>query len=153
MNIANAVQRGSWVHVYNDKNQQLFVQSAGNGPNDGLKGYTSNSPQGFPKESPACPGSITGEPHDGAALQLEILTPTNAQGFSFSFNFFTYEWPDFICSTFNDFFVSLLMPFPANQPDGNISFDSQGNPVSVNNAFLEVCGCPGGPPRAGERRH
>ncbi|MEO7329186.1 MAG: putative metal-binding motif-containing protein [Minicystis sp.] len=110
------------------------------------KGYTSNSPQGFPKESPACPGSITGEPHDGAALQLEILTPTNAQGFSFSFNFFTYEWPDFICSTFNDFFVSILTPFPANQQDGNISFDSQGNPVSVNNAFLEVCGCFGGPP-------
>ncbi|MFO0757866.1 MAG: putative metal-binding motif-containing protein [Byssovorax sp.] len=110
------------------------------------KGYTTGNPQGFPKESPACPGTITGEAHDGAALQLEILTPTNAQGFSFSFNFFTYEWPDWICSTFNDFFVSILMPFPANQQDGNISFDSQGNPVSVNNAFLEVCGCFGGPP-------
>ena len=43
MSIANAVQRGSWVHVYNDKNQQLFVQGAGNGSGDGLKGYTSNS--------------------------------------------------------------------------------------------------------------
>jgi hypothetical protein len=43
MSIANAVQRGSWVHVYNEKNQEIFAQSAGNGPNDGLKGYTSNS--------------------------------------------------------------------------------------------------------------
>lgn len=43
MSIGNAVQRGSWVHVYKDKNQQLFVQSAGNGPGDGLKGYTSHS--------------------------------------------------------------------------------------------------------------
>ena len=32
------------------------------------------------------------------------------------------------------------------QMDGNIVFDSQGNPVSVNNAFVEVCGCAGGPP-------
>jgi hypothetical protein len=30
--------------------------------------------------------------------------------------------------------------------DGNISFDSLGNPVSVNNAFLSVCGCAGNPP-------
>src|SRR5262249_9749022 len=41
------------------------------------------------------------------------------------------------------FFVALLMPFPMGQTDGNISFDSMGNPVSVNNAFLEVCGPPG----------
>ncbi len=108
--------------------------------------YTSGSPVGFPKESPACPGIITGQPHDGVALEVELVAPTNAKGFSFSFDFFTYEWPDFICSTFNDFFVALRMPFPAGQADGNISFDSMGNPVSVNNAFLEVCGCASGTP-------
>ena len=43
MAIANAVQRGSFVYVYNEKNQQIFSQSAGSGPNDGLKGYTSSS--------------------------------------------------------------------------------------------------------------
>ncbi len=107
------------------------------------KGYTCNSPVGFPKESPACPGVTTGQPHDGAGLEVDMVAPTNAKGFSFSFNFFTYEWPDYICSEFNDFFVALLMPFPAGQTDGNISFDSQGNPVSVNNAFLTVCGPPG----------
>ena len=31
-------------------------------------------------------------------------------------------------------------------PDGNISFDSQGNTISVNAGFLEVCGCESGPP-------
>jgi hypothetical protein len=110
------------------------------------KNYTSGSPPGFPKESPACPGVTTGEPHDGAGLELVIRTPSNAHGFSFNFNFFTYEWPDYICSEFNDFFVALLTPIPMGQSDGNISFDSQGNPVSVNNAFLEVCGCDSGPP-------
>ena len=42
------------------------------------KGYTSAHPQGFPKESPACPGPITGQPHDSAALELQIRVPTNA---------------------------------------------------------------------------
>ena len=51
-----------------------------------------------------------------------------------------------MCSTFNDFVVALLDPVPMGQTDGNISFDSQGNPVSVNNALLEVCGCPENPP-------
>ena len=43
MPIANAVQRGSTVYVYNEKNQQLCTLSAGSGPNDGLKGYTGSS--------------------------------------------------------------------------------------------------------------
>lgn len=43
MSIANAVQRGSWVHVYDNQNRELFVKAAGNGPSDGLKGYTSHS--------------------------------------------------------------------------------------------------------------
>jgi hypothetical protein len=110
------------------------------------KGYTVNSPMGFPKESPACPGVVTGQPHDAVALDVDMVAPTNAKGFSFNFNFFTYEWPDYICSEFNDFFMALLYPIPMGQTDGNITFDTQGNPVSVNNAFLEVCGCMGGPP-------
>jgi len=110
------------------------------------KQYTGGQPMGFPKESPACPGSITGESHDVAGIEVKIRAPSNAHGFSFDFDFFTYEWPGWVCTTFNDFFVAILSPIPAMQMDGNISFDSQGNPVSVNNAFLEVCGCDGNPP-------
>ena len=110
------------------------------------KGYTSGHSQGFPKESPACPGSITGQPHDSTGVELTVRTPSNATGFSFDFDFFTYEWPGFVCSTYNDFFVAILDPIPMGQTDGNISFDSAGNPISVNNALLEVCGCPGNPP-------
>jgi len=110
------------------------------------KGYTMNHPQGFPKESPSCPGVTTGQPHDGAALELTIIVPSNAHGFAFNFDFYTYEWPGFVCSTYNDFFVAILDPIPQNQTDGNISFDQLNNPVSVNNAFLEVCGCQNGPP-------
>lgn len=110
------------------------------------KNYTSGHPPGFPKESPACPGVVTGTPHDGAALEVQVRVPTNAYGFSFDFTFYTYEWPVFVCSTYNDFFVALLDPIPMGQADGNIAFDMQKNPVSVNNAFVEVCGCQNGPP-------
>ena len=51
-----------------------------------------------------------------------------------------------MCSQFNDFFIALLTPFPNGQMDGNIAFDKMGNPVSVNNAFIEACGCEGNPP-------
>jgi hypothetical protein len=112
------------------------------------KGYPSAHPPGFPKESPSCPMVVTGEPQDAAAIELEVRTPSNARGIAYDFDFFTYEWPDFICSPFNDFFIALLYPQPPGQNDANISFDSQGNPVSVNNAFLDVCGCPGNPPMA-----
>lgn len=110
------------------------------------KSYVSNAPFGFPKESPACPGVTTKTPHDATGLELEIKPPTNAQAIKFDFHFFTWEWPQYICTNFNDFFVAIMEPFPPNQFDGNISFDMGGNPISVNAAFLESCGCPAGPP-------
>lgn len=110
------------------------------------KGYTGGNPMGFPKESPACPGTITGQPHDPTGIEIVLNTPSNAKGFSFDFDFFTFEWPGYVCNQYNDFFVALLSPIPMGQSDGNISFDSQGNPVSVNNALLDVCGCFGNPP-------
>lgn len=110
------------------------------------KGYSSSSPEGYPKESAACPYVVTGPPFDGVALELTLRAPSDALSLSFSFDFYTYEWPDFICSTYNDFFIAILEPTVAGQSDGNISFDQIGNPVSVNNAFVRVCGCSNGPP-------
>lgn len=110
------------------------------------KGYETNAPPGYPKESPACPGVSTGEPHDTAGLLVKIKTPTNAKSLKFNLDFYTFEWPGFICSEYNDFFVAMMTPVPKGQPDGNISFDTKGNLISVNAGFLEVCGCAGGPP-------
>ncbi|HEY8042511.1 MAG TPA: putative metal-binding motif-containing protein [Polyangiaceae bacterium] len=103
------------------------------------KGFTCTPPSGYPKESPACPGVTTGQPHDCVALRLVIRVPTNAKSFAYNENFFTYEFPDYICSTYNDFFVAMMTPKLANLPDGNIAFDQAGNPVSVNNSLLQVC--------------
>jgi hypothetical protein len=103
------------------------------------KFYQSGTPAGYPKESPSCPGVITGEAHDSAALEVVIQSPTNAKSLHFNLDFYTYEFPYFICSSYNDFFVAMLSPQPSGLPDGNISFDSQGNTISVNAGFLEVC--------------
>lgn len=43
MAIGNAVEKGSFVYVYDEKGHQLFTKPRGSQPNDGLKGYTSNT--------------------------------------------------------------------------------------------------------------
>src|SRR5262249_23674010 len=83
-------------------------------------------------------------------LRARIRVPTNARGFSYQFKFYSAEFPEYLCNKYNDFFVALLssswtpdpkamppqMPLPA---DGNIALDAQGNPVSVDNGFFQVC--------------
>jgi hypothetical protein len=110
------------------------------------KEYVSAAPDGFPKEAPSCPEVVTGATHDDIALEVVLRAPPGAHSFAFDFDFFTFEWPVYVCSEFNDYFVALLDPAPADQPDGNVSFDPLGNPVSVNNAYVRVCSCPSGPP-------
>ncbi len=41
--IVTAIQRGSQVYVYGAGQRQLCAVFAGNGPDDGLKGYTSST--------------------------------------------------------------------------------------------------------------
>jgi hypothetical protein len=103
------------------------------------KGYTSGYAEGFPLPAPACPGVTTGTPHDGAGLELTIRVPTNATSFSFNENFFSYEFPDYVCSEFNDGFTAEMTPQPVSISSPNLVFDQFGNPLSVNNAMLQVC--------------
>jgi hypothetical protein len=43
MTIGNAVQRGNYVFIYDERGSQTGMVSAGTGPEDGLKGYTSST--------------------------------------------------------------------------------------------------------------
>ena len=105
------------------------------------------SPEGFPKPSPVCPSvEKKSEPHDAAALEVRLRAPSNARAFSFDFNFYTREWPSWFCNSYNDVFAAIMAPKPAALADGNISFDLQGSPITVDNAFLAACGCASGPP-------
>lgn len=97
---------------------------------------------------PACAGCATA--NDSVNLKIRIRVPTNAKSFSYRLKFYSAEYWEYLCQTYNDFFVTLLtsswvpdpnavpaeVPLPA---DGNIAFDSMKNPVSVNNALFQVC--------------
>ena len=84
---------------------------------------------------------------DSVRLHIKMRAPKTAKGFSFDFRFFSREYPYYVCTGFNDFFLTLLTdesgkPLPGVNADGNISFDKNGNPVSVNNAFFTTCANP-----------
>lgn len=149
----NRWQRGVWSRFGNEakavEGTSLLMLSTGvarpgtNGPSPGgaYMCTRSKTPPGFPTpSSAACPGQQIEDDDDAIdpiALEVELRVPSNAKSFSFDFAFFTYEFPGWICEKYNDFFVTLM--WPSTAANHNICFDAQNNPVSVNNAFLEVC--------------
>jgi len=100
-------------------------------------GGSTTAPPGFPQTVPSCPGSLS--INDDAALEVKLRAPTNATGYQFLFDFYSFEFPDFVCTAYNDQFIALVSPAPAGSINGNISFDSKNNPVSVNLGFFGVC--------------
>jgi len=94
-------------------------------------------PPGFPVESPACPGVMSGSPFDSRGLEVRLKVPTNAVALTFASLFFAQVYPSFICSSFNDFYAVLLGR--EGEPLRNIAFDVAGNPISVNASSLEAC--------------
>jgi hypothetical protein len=108
-------------------------------PSDWLAANGNNLPN-----APGCPEPTGGTTaFDPLMLELRVRTPTNAQSFSLSTNFFSSEYPEWTCSPFNDFFVVLLDSAwsgdPANPADKNLAVytapNSQRYPVGVNLAY------------------
>lgn len=95
-------------------------------------------PAGYPKAAQGCPVSTAVS--DVISLKLKIKVPSNAQGVAFDFDFYSSEWPSYVCTQFNDGFIAMLTSsaFNGGQP-ANISFDANNNPVSVNNGFFDRC--------------
>jgi hypothetical protein len=124
-------------------------------PNDWLTLNGNNFPNvaGCPEPQ----GGNTG--NDTIQLKLRIRVPTNALSFSTKIYFFSSEYPEWVCSAFNDFFVTLVDSTGAGNPaDKNIAVykDAQNKlfPVGVNlvktaNGLFTQCkngptGCGGG---------
>lgn len=107
-------------------------------PSDWLKANSNMLPN-----APGCPAAAGSSANDPIMLQLKIRVPTNAKAFQLSTNFLSSEYPEFVCSPFNDFFVVLLdsgyAGTPANPADKNLAtFTTPSNklvPVGVNLAF------------------
>jgi hypothetical protein len=129
------------------KGERLLALSSGYGrlpgdPNECASSSCSTSfgnppPPGFPQDVPGCAG--LSNINDDIALQLKLRAPKNATGYKYLFKFYSFEFPEYVCTSYNDQYIALVTPPPMGSINGNISFDSAANPVSVNVAFFDVC--------------
>jgi len=110
------------------------------GPISGAPGdWVAANGGSFPS-APSCSSSGTsGGVYDAVMLQMRIRTPKTAKSFSFNIYFLTDEYPTWICSQYNDFFIALLdSTYTSSDPDlqnpfdKNLAMDSLGNPVGIN---------------------
>lgn len=96
-------------------------------------------PPGWPKAAQGCP-QLSTDTFDMAGIEIALKVPANAKAIRFDFDFYSGEWPQWVCSRYNDGFVAMLAS-KANTSGTweNVSFDAKGNPVSVNFAFFDRC--------------
>lgn len=74
--------------------------------------------------------------NDSAMLKLRVRVPTNARSFATRIFFFSAEYAEWVCSSYNDFFVALIDSTGEGNPsDKNIAvYDDNGTlwPVGLN---------------------
>ena len=95
------------------------------------------APPFFPQSVPGCANAS--QISDDVGLRLRLKAPSNRGGFRFAFKFHSFEWPHWVCTEYNDQFLVLVDPVVPGSINGNVTFDSTANPVSVNVATMEVC--------------
>ena len=98
--------------------------------------FTNSGPHPDPLPAQGCNSADPAQVNDIVEYTLEIDVPANALSFSFDFNFMSAEFPEWVCSSYDDTFIAYL---ESSAYTGNISFDAMGNPVSVNIGFFTVC--------------
>ncbi len=110
-------------------------------PTEGMMWSQSETPPGHPAQPTQCPNApvTVAQAFDPAALQVTLRVPKNVWGLAFDFDFYSSDFADYVCSEFNDQFVTLMDPPPPGHVNGNISFDTNGDSVSVNGDFVDVC--------------
>ena len=91
--------------------------------------------------APGCNPPSGTTANDPVMLTFRVRVPTNALSFKLYTNFYSAEFPEWTCSSFNDFFVVLLDSTyagdPPNPMDKNLAFYTPPNsmmkiPVGVN---------------------
>lgn len=71
--------------------------------------------------------------YDYTELTLQLKVPTNARSLELHFAFFTAEYPEL--QYLDTFWVKL----ESSSFKGNVVFDQQGKPMSVDNALVSIC--------------
>jgi hypothetical protein len=72
--------------------------------------------------------------HDYTEIRFGTTVPAGVTSFSYDFAFMSYEYPNYYNSQFNDMYIGWL---ESEQWTGNISFDENGNPISLNAGFMD----------------
>jgi hypothetical protein len=80
--------------------------------------------------------------NDYTELTIHLKAPSNVASFSFQFQYFSGEFPTFVCSMFNDQFLAIVKSTKTYPADTNLSFDAMQNPITVNSGFFTVCDKP-----------
>jgi hypothetical protein len=132
--------------IAGDKNDPDFDKMNEEDPGTDF-GSGNTAPHPYPNimPNPMCSGAMgamSSEPgtvNDYVELVLKLKAPTNVNSFSFDFQFFSAEYPVYVCTEFNDEFLVLQESNGEFQQATNIAFDMQKNPVTVNNGFFTVC--------------
>ncbi len=87
-------------------------------------------PSGFPTALPNCEAP-TGQIFDDIGLEVTLRAPKDATGYRYRYRFYSFEFPEWVCTQFTDQFVTLADPAPAGAMIGNLSFQDS-LPLSVN---------------------
>lgn len=108
-------------------------------------GYATGTQSQFPQDwyaangytlpnAPNCPSPQGDLAYDPIMLRLRIRVPTNAKSFSMASWYFSAEFPEYVCTRFNDFFVVLIDSPPPewpNPPDKNLAIYRVSNPPRI----------------------
>ena len=76
----------------------------------------------------------SGAKYDYQEIRVSMTVPADAYALSFDVAYMTTEWPVFAGQSYNDMFVAWL---EASNWTGNVSFDDNGNALSLNAAFFD----------------
>ena len=75
--------------------------------------------------APSCPAASSTTAYNSVMLTLRIRVPAFAHSFNLWAKFFAADFPEYVCSAFNDVFVALLdstyAGIPANPADKNLA--------------------------------
>jgi putative metal-binding protein len=119
-----------------DKSSMSFVE-----PQDGtdLKNNGTNPLPNLVGASKCGQGGAVTKVQDYTEVVVQLKAPSNAQSFSFQFQFFSAEYPEFVCTNYNDEFLVIVQSSKTYAQPTNISFDAKMNPITVNSGFFIVC--------------
>jgi Ca-activated chloride channel family protein len=76
--------------------------------------------------------------YDLHGVRFELTAPPRARSFSFDFNFFSSEYPEYVNQNFNDTFYAVIEAASTNNGQStNIAFDANNNSIEVDNNYFQ----------------